>query len=249
MLAIQLERRGQRELQLAEALVGLQDVAELGPGLLHVALLVLLHDVGPEPRGRAVARVVVELVDPAGVAHGELFDRGVPLSVERQTDDRIGMGVGVVFRLAQGKLEVDRSLEVEQEAARRSRRRVAEVGRGWRPLFGSGDGFRAFQSALEAHDRERPSHAVHFGPRRPNVHIANADPRVDRPRFEQVDEEFEIAAVAGLEIPAVVDRVVGLAGTPRRCQRVGRRDGLAEASPPAVLERRDQQGVVRRVRA
>ena len=101
------ERRGLGELPERDPLVGLQHVADLLPGGLHVGLLVVLHDPRAETGGHPPARVEVELVDPVVVrgkripvaVHEQALLERVPPAVQRGGDERVGVLPDVVLDL------------------------------------------------------------------------------------------------------------------------------------------------------
>src|SRR5262245_15070401 len=80
-----------RHLQKADAAVHRNDVADLIPGQLHVALLVLLNHLRAEASHRAESRIGVELVDPIAVFWKwfDAIDERVPPAVQRDADDRV----------------------------------------------------------------------------------------------------------------------------------------------------------------
>ena len=94
--------------------------------------------------------------------------------------------------------------------------------------------------------------AVDTGQQRPggpDVDVADADTMVDLLRFQETDEILEIADVAGVEVPAVVDRQLDATGRAPRGGRWARRRGrLAQTRQSAGLEHRHQECVVGRVR-
>ena len=77
-------------LQLAQALIDRLDLGGLLPRRRHQRLLVFLDDLRPERRGRAPARIEIQLVEPVrGAGRHERAPR-MPPAVERRREQRIG---------------------------------------------------------------------------------------------------------------------------------------------------------------
>ena len=202
---MELLESGARQLCLPQQLVGGENAVDLLPGGRHHLRELALHDLCAHAAGGTVARVEVEIVDPAGHGAIDALHGGVPAPVDGGSDDRIGgERIGGIVR--HGGRHVDESLDGGLKIRclggiePRGRLRTGALQRAFEPQRRAGGG----NARLGVGD----------------VHGARTHAVVEDARCEGPDEGLEVAGVAGGELEAVV------AGQQQGCGRGGGPGGL-----------------------
>jgi len=215
---VQPEIRLQAQAAPAQPRVGADHIADLLPRLLHELLLKLADDLRAQSSGHAAARVQVELAQPGRIGGRDRVLPGVPLPVERRSEDR--------RRILRPLLkEPRRQIERRCQSLLDFVRNIAQGAGGARGRAQSPVHQRVGGVLLRRDFRQQrvPIADVH----RDHAHRIRTGERLELAR-----QRLEIAQRPGGEFPVKIDRELHF---PRRRSPGGRQrlQGVGRAAQPA----------------